>query len=275
MPAQNLEMVLAPVWDEAHNDLVIPSPWLFEALREAPRSAEGGGGGETVGEGGVKAGGGTAACPTAASPSPEGRPAVCALTSCDGPMEGFRGPLWRFYPPHRVALMASQPPLKGRLRVRLAGACTGPPLEDLPLELAWDRKAAADLRAEVAPEAWAGRRGGSERAAAATGGGAASAFPPKCKGCEWELLIDEQGPPTRLLSALRHGHLIFKQASPYVDCVTAGLDLSTSGSDSGCIPSPAIPCFSSPLAHPEVAVICALGPRPPARSQPRSRERSP
>ena len=215
------------MWDEAHNDVVIPSPWLFETLR-APTSTVGGG----------AAGGDTSGCPFATAPPPEARPAVCAFASCDGPMEGYRGPLWRFYPPHRVALMASQPPLKGRLHVRLAAACTGPPLEDLPLEMAWDRKAAADLRAEVAPEVWSGSTsesgiattgGAAAQSAAETGGTTASALPSKCPGCEWELLIDEQGPPTRLLGALRNGHLIFKQWSPYVDCAPAGLDPSASG----------------------------------------------
>jgi hypothetical protein len=79
-------------------------------------------------------------------------------------VDGFRGPLWRFYAPHRAALLAATPPLLGRIVISAPGeACTGPAAEGLALEAAWDAKAAAELRAET-------------RAAAATTAAAATAI---------------------------------------------------------------------------------------------------
>ena len=182
VPAQNLELVLSPTADVAHNDIAVPSPWLYDTVADAATQ--------------------TPLPSPAAVACRSARPQLCLIASCRGPVDGFRGPLWRYYTPHRAALLASEPPLRGRLRVSLAQPCVGPPLEDLPLEAAWSAKAAAELRAEASAETF-------------RGDGALTAGEP-C-ACPWELLVDEDGPPSRLVAALRRGALVFKQWSPYYE----------------------------------------------------------
>ena len=195
VPAQNLELVLAPATDEAHNDVPVPSPWIFAALRAAPSLARRG-----------------PECPRVTTDSssatghlggPGTRPLLCVAATCQGSLDGFRGPLWPFYPPHRIALLASRPPLKGRVKVSLPRPCVGPPLENLPLEAAWDQEADRELRAQIDLSIWAPHNRTLAHAGAC--------------GCDWELLLDEAGPPKELIGALARGALVFRQWSPYVE----------------------------------------------------------
>ena len=156
----------------------------------------------------------------AAATRPARRAQLLLLADCSkGPVEGFRAPLWRYYPPHRAALLASRPPLRGKLVVGTLRAdggigpfatCIGPAAEGLPLEAAWDAKADAELRAEA---------GG----AISGGGGADDAVGDPCSFA-WELVLDGQGPPRRLLAALSRGAVVVKQESPYVEFFSARLE---------------------------------------------------
>ena len=157
VPGQNLELVLAPATDPAHNDVPAPSPHHFWGSGGGRVSGGGGGGGG--GESGSSA---LPSCPE--HPSAARRQQLLLQSECRGSVDGYRGPLWRFYAPHRAALLAATPPLLGRIVISAPGeACTGPAAEGLALEAAWDAKAAAELRAET-------------RAAAATTAAAATAI---------------------------------------------------------------------------------------------------
>ena len=218
VPAQNLELVLGPSTDEAHNDVPAPAAWLYEALLTAAKGgaeAGGGGDGRGRGEGGGGRGGGergsqaqTHACDKPLHAASQGATVLCVFASCRGPAEGHRGPLWQYYPPHRVALLASTPPLKGRLMAKLAAPCVGPGLEDLPLEAAWDKLASAELRSRVIAEVWEPPSPAADDAVACAGGNVHAS-------CIWELILDEDGAPKRLFGALRRGALVFRQWSPY------------------------------------------------------------
>ena len=157
VPGQNLELVLAPATDPAHNDVPAPSPHHFWGSGGGRVSGGGGGGGG--GESGSSA---LPSCPE--HPSAARRQQLLLQSECRGSVDGYRGPLWRFYAPHRAALLAATPPLLGRIVISAPGeACTGPAAEGLALEAAWDAKAAAELKAET-------------RAAAATTAAAATAI---------------------------------------------------------------------------------------------------
>ena len=164
VPAQNLELVLAPSTTRAHNDVPAPSPWLYAALREP--GASGGQGGDTL-----------RSCPSGG----RRRRQLLLLADCEGPEDGYRGPLYRFYSPHRAALLSTRPELRGRLVVRLTHACTGPPAEGLPLESKWDAKAAAELAQEV----------GGALVGGGLGESAADEHGLAC-GYRWELVVDGQ-----------------------------------------------------------------------------------
>ena len=178
VPAQNLELVFGPSTDPAHNDVPVPSPWLYASSKAAN-------------------------APAAACSRPSQLQRLCVFATCSGPVDGYRGPLWRHYPPHRAALLALRDPsLKGRLSVSLPSPCMGPRLEDLPLEAAWERRAALELKSEAASDVWDGTlHTKSEKE--------------PCL-CQWELVLDTQGPDSeRLLHAFKRGALVFKQYSPY------------------------------------------------------------
>ena len=177
VPAQNPEPVLAPATDRAHNDIPVPSPWLWKAAR-------GGGGG-----------GSGAGC---TAPYEARRAQLLLQAECSGAADGYRGPLWRHYPPHRAALLAARPPLRGKLVVRLARPCVGPAVARLPLEASWDARASAELRAE-----------------AGVGAGAEDAVDP-C-AYRWELLLEGGGPPRGLMAALGRGSTVFLQSGAYVE----------------------------------------------------------
>ena len=183
VPAQNLEIVFGPVTDEAHNDVPVPSPWLYDRVRS-----------------------GTTTSASCARPV-EAKPTLIMIAQCLGPVDGYRGPLWRHYPPHRAALLPNRyPSLRGRLAVSLSAPCVGPTLEDKPIEFTWDRQAAIDLKAEAPSSVWD------------------TTLAERCDRdpclCRWELLLDEQGPPRRLITAMARGATIFRQESPYVEFFT-------------------------------------------------------
>ncbi|EOD18031.1 hypothetical protein EMIHUDRAFT_196061 [Emiliania huxleyi CCMP1516] len=119
---------------------------------------------------------------------------VLSPARCEGPEDGFRGPLWRWYAPHVAAVLAARHPRL--IKAVLRGACVGPRLEgggQPVLELAWDRLAAQSLEEELARSA--------------------------VDACDypWVLLLDGTGPPRELLPSLRRGATVFKQASPYAE----------------------------------------------------------
>lgn len=199
VPAQNLELVFAPAADDAHNDVVAPSAWLYDSVRGAPPLGPGGARG-----GSARAGGGppgaSGAPPTRCPPPSRRRAQLLLQAECNGSPQGFHGPLWRHYPQHRAALLAARhPSLAGVLVVALRQPCVGPPLEGLPLEPAWEAQAAADLLTEAG--------------AVLHAGGAPEAAEP-C-AYRWELLMDDEGPPRHLVAALARGATVFRVASPY------------------------------------------------------------
>ena len=242
VPGQNLELVLAPATDPAHNDVPAPAPHHFW----------GGGGGSVSGGGGGGGGGsGSSALPSCPEHhSTVRRQQLLLQSECRGSVDGFRGPLWRFYAPHRAALLAATPPLLGRIVISAPGeACTGPAAEGLALEAAWDAKAAAELRAETRAAAATTAAAATAIAAAAGGVSAAPdkawASPEAVAGSPevvtsllqgaragtprshlnpcafaWELILDGQGPPHGLLAALARGATVLRQASPYEEAFT-------------------------------------------------------
>lgn len=66
--------------DPAHNDIAVPSPWLWETVVE-PRMRRG----AKAVEGGVCAA------------IEQRKPQLLILARCVGPADGYRAPLWRFY----------------------------------------------------------------------------------------------------------------------------------------------------------------------------------
>ena len=249
VPGQNLELVLAPATDPAHNDVPAPAPHHFWGSGGGSVSGGGGGGG---------GGSGSSALPSCPEhPSTARRQQLLLQSECRGSVDGFRGPLWRFYAPHRATLLAATPPLLGRIVISAPGeACTGPAAEGLALEAAWDAKAAAELRAET--RAAAATTAAAATAIAAAGGGvsaaadkawaspeAVAASPEAVAGSPeavtslpqgaragtprshlnpcafaWELILDGQGPPHGLLAALARGATVLRQASPYEEAFT-------------------------------------------------------
>ena len=115
------------------------------------------------------------------------------LATCEGPTDGFRGPLARYYTAHRAARLAVRMPKL--LRVLLRRPCVGPSVHGLPLEKAWERKAASELQHALDSTP------GDDEAIA----------------CEypWLLLVDGAGPPKQLATRMRQGFTIFKQESPF------------------------------------------------------------
>jgi len=102
VPAQNPELVLSPVADPAHNDVPVPSPWLWAGLAAsdgAPTEAA-----------------------TSCGPLEARAPRLLVLGECEAPPEGRRGPLWPFYAAHRALALAARHPRL--LRVALRHACT-------------------------------------------------------------------------------------------------------------------------------------------------------
>eukprot|EP00967_Tisochrysis_lutea_P141879 scaffold261270_cov23-Tisochrysis_lutea.AAC.1 len=190
---QNPEPVLSPVTDEAHADIAAPSTWTWEAATAAKRAAP---------------------CAEA-----EGRLSQLLIpTTCEGPTDGFRGPLWRWYPAHLAAVLAARHPRL--LHAVLRKACTGPPLAGggMPvLEAAWDRLANESLAAAISEEAraaaarWRARRPGVGEVPVGV------SAEPVAEVCayRWLLLLDGTGPPRELLARMRQGFTIFKPDSPY------------------------------------------------------------
>jgi len=201
IPKQNPEPVLSPVANAAHADIPAPSVWAW---------AEAG------------AGAARGRCPAARTRTPR----LLLSAECEGPTDGFRGPLWRWYAPHLAAALAARHPRL--MHVVLRRACTGPVLPGggMPvLEHKWDRLAEASLEAALTEAAAAAearhaarRRGG----AAALRGVTAEAVADPCE-YRWVLLLDGTGPPRDLLARLRQGFTVFKQASPHREFFTPAL----------------------------------------------------
>eukprot|EP00962_Isochrysis_galbana_P009243 scaffold2584_cov113-Isochrysis_galbana.AAC.10 len=191
IPKQNPEPVLAPVTDAAHADIPAPSVWAWAAATaDQPR------------------------CPAARTR----RSQLLIEAQCEGPVDGFRGPLWRWYPPHLAAMAAARQPRL--MHAVLRRACSGPllPGGGLPvLEAAWGRLAGESLARTLADagQAAAARREARHPRAAPVGSGVSSE--PEGAACDyrWLLLLDGTGPPRQLLTRLRQGFTVFRQASPY------------------------------------------------------------
>ena len=205
VPAQNPELVLSPVADAAHNDVPVPSPWLWAGLAASAEAA------------------------SLCGPLAARAPRLLVLGECEAPPEGRRGPLWPFYAAHRALALAARHPRL--LRVALRHACTrgggggsdggesgggaASAARQLPVEAAWDRRAAREVRALTDAAAARG---------VALGEAAAARAAEEACGHRWLLLLDGAGPPRELAARMRQGFTIFRQASPYSEYFYAQLE---------------------------------------------------
>lgn len=182
VPAQNPELVLSPVADAAHSDVVVPSPWLWAALTA------------------------TATAPICGALDTR-KAQLLVLSECEASTE--EGPLRRFYATRRALAHARRHPRL--LRVVLSHACIhggsggggAGAARRLPMDEARSRLASGVGEDTPAP--------------GSNGLGEAAADHAAALACShrWLLVIEGSGPPHELVSRMRQGFVIFKQASPY------------------------------------------------------------
>ncbi|KAL1518452.1 hypothetical protein AB1Y20_002744 [Prymnesium parvum] len=200
--AQNPELVVSPSSDAAHTDIPIPSPSLYTSLL-SPRAA--------LGAAAVRGG----VCPPLATRTPR----LLLLAACDGPPDGHRAPLWRYYAVHRAALLSRA--LPRLMRVELRGACLAAGEGRLPLEEAWAEKALREMRAELGePALRVARREAAEgvpRGRVVVNAAALCAADAHACDYQWILQLDGAGPPPRFAQRLAQGFVVFKQESPYYE----------------------------------------------------------